>query len=114
MSNKLKSVIVTLVFVAFLATFVGMCVFSYFNQVETSEAERRPLAQFPKDINWENILNKKVMENVEVKYKVSTLTESWIQKMVTNKRQNTLGPWGKFSYGLVYQRLKQGHISRVR
>ena len=53
------------------------------------------------------------MENV-VKYKVSTLTESWIQKIVTNKRENTLGPWGKFSYGVVYQRLKQGHISRVR
>ena len=65
MSNKLKSVIVTLVFVAFLATFVGMCVFSYFNQVETSEAERRPLAQFPTDITWETILNKKVMEKFE-------------------------------------------------
>ena len=65
MSNKLKNVIVTMVFVAFMATFVGMCVFSYFNQVETSEAERRPLAQFPTDITWENILNKKVMEKFE-------------------------------------------------
>lgn len=54
------------------------------------------------------------MEDVEVKYKVSTLTESWIQKTVTNKKENTSGPWGKFSYGLAYQRQKQGHISWVR
>lgn len=51
---------------------------------------------------------------MEVKYKESTLTESWIQKIVTNKRESTLGPRGKFSDGLVYQRLKQGHISWVR
>ena len=65
MNNKLKNIVVTLVFVAFMAAFVGMCTFRYFNPVDTSEAERRPLAQFPAEITWETILNKKAMEEFE-------------------------------------------------
>ena len=65
MSNKLKNIVVTLLFVAFLAAFVGMCTFRYFNPVDTSEAERRPLAQFPAEITWETILNKKAMDEFE-------------------------------------------------
>jgi hypothetical protein len=65
MNNKLKNIVVTLVFVAFMVAFVGMCTYQYFNPVDISEAERRPLAQFPAEITWENILNKKVMVEFE-------------------------------------------------
>lgn len=65
MNNKLKNIVVTLVFLAFIVAFVGMCTFRYFNPVDTSEAERRPLAQFPAEITWETILNKKVMGEFE-------------------------------------------------
>ena len=65
MNNKLKNIVVTLVFVAFIASFVGMCGYRYFNPVDTSESERRPLAQFPTNITWENILNKKVIDAFE-------------------------------------------------
>ena len=50
---------VTSVFVVFVAFFVVMCAFSYFNPTEKSEAERRPLAQFPTEITWESIINTK-------------------------------------------------------
>jgi hypothetical protein len=65
MSNKLKNIIVTVLFVAFIAAFVGMCTYRYFNPVETSESERRPLAQFPTEISWETILNKKAINEFE-------------------------------------------------
>jgi hypothetical protein len=61
----MKNIVVTAIFVAFIAAFVMMCGFRYFNPVETSESERRPLAQFPTDISWENILNKKSIEQLE-------------------------------------------------
>ena len=65
MSNKIKNIVVTALFVAFIAAFVGMCCFRYFNPVETSESERRPLAQFPTEITWETILNKKAIDAFE-------------------------------------------------
>ena len=65
MSNKIKNIVVTALFIAFMVSFVGMCTYRYFNPVDTSEAERRPLAQFPVDITWENIVNKKVIDQLE-------------------------------------------------
>ena len=65
MSNKVKNIVVTLVFVAFMVSFVGMCGYRYVNPVETSEAERRPLAQFPTNFSWENLINKKFIEGFE-------------------------------------------------
>ena len=59
MNNKTKNIVVTSVFVVFVAFFVVMCAFSYFNPTEKSEAERRPLAQFPTEITWESIINTK-------------------------------------------------------
>jgi len=59
MNNKTKNIVVTSVFVAFISFFVAMCIVSFFNPIEESKAERRPLAQFPEDITWESIINTK-------------------------------------------------------
>ena len=65
MSNKIKNIVVTSVFSAFLAFFAIMCVFGYFNPKATSTAERRPLAQFPTEITWEGIVDKTVIGKFE-------------------------------------------------
>lgn len=65
MNNKIKNIVVSSVFIAFIAFFVAMCAVCYFNPVETSEAERRPLAQFPEEITWEGILDKTVINDFE-------------------------------------------------
>ena len=65
MNDKIKNIVVTSVFVSFIAFFVVMCAVSFFNPVETSEAERRPLAQFPDKITWEGIIDKTVINDFE-------------------------------------------------
>ena len=65
MQKKVKNIVVTSVFLTFLTFFVTMCVICYFNPVEQSESERRPLAQFPTEITWEGILDKTVIEDFE-------------------------------------------------
>lgn len=65
MKNNLKNITVTLTFAVFIAFFVVMCVVSYFNPVETSESERRPLAQFPDEITWEGVVDKTVIDEFE-------------------------------------------------
>ena len=65
MNTKTKNIVVTSVFVAFMVFFVAMCAVCYFNPVETSDAERRPLAQFPEEITWEGILDKTVINDFE-------------------------------------------------
>ncbi len=65
MNDKIKNIVVTSVFVTFIAFFVVMCAVSFFNPVETSEAERRPLAQFPDKITWEGIIDKTVINDFE-------------------------------------------------
>ncbi|MBE6541128.1 MAG: hypothetical protein E7672_01630 [Ruminococcaceae bacterium] len=65
MNNKTKNIVVSSVFIAFLAFFAVMCVYSYFNPVETSTAERRPLAQFPDEITWGGIIDKTVIDEFE-------------------------------------------------
>ena len=65
MNDKIKNIVVTSVFVTFIAFFVVMCAVSFFNPVETSEAERRPLAQFPDKITWEGIIDKTVINGFE-------------------------------------------------
>ena len=67
MNNKTKNIVVTAVFVAFMAFFVIMCAVSYFNPTERSESERRPLAQFPTDITWESIINTKDEDKSTIK-----------------------------------------------
>lgn len=66
MQNKVKNIIVTVLFALFIAFFTGMAVFcGLFNPVKTSEAERRPLAQFPSDISWESIKDKTAIDDFE-------------------------------------------------
>ena len=65
MSNKIKNIVVTSVFVLFIALFATLCVAGIFNPNEKSEAERRPLAQFPTDITWEGIVDKTVINAFE-------------------------------------------------
>jgi len=65
MSNKIKNVVVTSVFVAFIALLAVLSVVSIFNPAERSEAERRPLAQFPSQITWEGIVDKTVINAFE-------------------------------------------------
>ena len=65
MNTKTKNIVVTSVFVAFMVFFVAMCAVCYFNPVETSDAERRPLAQFPEEISWDSIVDKTSIEAFE-------------------------------------------------
>ena len=58
MSDKIKNIVVTSVFVAFLGFFAIMCVCGIFNPNSVSITERRPLAQFPEEITWEGIVDK--------------------------------------------------------
>lgn len=65
MNNKTKNIVVTSVFVAFIAFFVIACGVKFFSPDATSEAERRPLAQFPDKITLEGIIDKTVIDKFE-------------------------------------------------
>ena len=65
MNDKIKNIAVTSSFVLFIAFFVVMCVVSFFNPTAKSEAERRPLAQFPDKITWNGIVDKTVINAFE-------------------------------------------------
>ncbi len=65
MNNKIKNIVVTVTFVAFIAFFVIQNVIIYFNPAESSSAERRPLAQFPENITVEGVLDKTVIDGFE-------------------------------------------------
>lgn len=65
MQYKVKNIIVTLVFVIFLAFFSFMCVLKFFNPVANSESERRPLAQLPNNVTWESVTDKTAINQFE-------------------------------------------------
>ena len=66
MQNKTKNIIVTVLFSLFIAFFTVMSVVcGFFNPKATSEAERRPLAQFPTDLSWEAIKDKTAIDGFE-------------------------------------------------
>ena len=65
MNNKTRNIVVTSVFVVFIAFFVIMCGVKFVNPAESSDAERRPLAQFPENITWEGIVDKTVIDEFE-------------------------------------------------
>ena len=64
-NKKIKNIVVTSVFAAFIAFFVVMCGFCYMNPQASSDAERRPLAQFPEEITWQGIVDKTVINKFE-------------------------------------------------
>lgn len=55
MNNKVKSVVTTIAFVAFITVFVVMCIIQAINPVTYSFLEKRPMAQFPGEITWESL-----------------------------------------------------------
>lgn len=63
--EKIKNIVVTISFVAFMVFLVAMCVVKYFNPSAESESERRPLAQFPNDITFESVINKDSIDKFE-------------------------------------------------
>lgn len=65
MQKKIKNIAVTFAFLITLVLLVGMCVKMYLHPVSTSESERRPLAQFPEEITWENIKDRTAIEAFE-------------------------------------------------
>ena len=65
MQNKIKNIVVTLVFVLFIGIFAALCIVNYFNPTDFSESERRPLAQFPENITWDGIVDKTVIDKFE-------------------------------------------------
>lgn len=65
MNNKIKNIVVTSVFALFIAFFVVMCWVNYADPTATSDAERRPLAQFPDKLTWEGVVDKTWIEDFE-------------------------------------------------
>ncbi|MBE5867380.1 MAG: hypothetical protein E7293_00250 [Lachnospiraceae bacterium] len=108
MNDRTKNIVVTSVFVAFMAFFVAMCIFRYFAPVETSQAERRPLAQFPEDISWSGVLDKSLIEEFE-DYSVDQFPfREFFRGIKANFQLNVLGL--KENNGLAVQ---DGYIVKI-
>lgn len=56
MENKIKNIVVTSVFVAFVGFFVILCTLTHFNPKAYSYVEKRELAQFPKDATFAELI----------------------------------------------------------
>ncbi|MDD6798809.1 MAG: DHHW family protein [Firmicutes bacterium] len=65
MSNKIKNIVTTVTFTAFIAVFIIMCIIRAFNPVAYSNVEKRPLAQLPSNITWDKIVDKTVIDGFE-------------------------------------------------
>ena len=65
MKNSVKYIAVTVCFCVFLGFFLGMSAYRFFNPVDISLSERRPLALFPKNITLESIIDKSFMTEYE-------------------------------------------------
>ena len=65
MQNRMKNKIITIAFVLYLGFFAIMCTVRFIDPIKTSDAERRPLAQFPKNITWESIVDKTFVNKFE-------------------------------------------------
>ena len=56
MCNKIKNIVTTFVFVAFIAFFAALCATRFVTPVEYSDVEKRPMAQLPTDFTWNELL----------------------------------------------------------
>lgn len=63
MNNKTKNIVTSLVFITFIAVFVVLCTISSFNPVEYSSLEKRPMAQFPTDFTFEELINNETVKD---------------------------------------------------
>ena len=59
MENKTRNIVVTSVFIAFIAFFVTLCTITHFNPKAYSFVEKRDLAQFPSGVTFAELLNNK-------------------------------------------------------
>ena len=68
MSNKVKNIVTTVLFSAFVAFFSVMCVIKCFNPTGTLTVEKRPAAQLPSDFTWQEFLENEdvISENGDV------------------------------------------------
>ncbi len=57
MKNKVRNIVTTVVFVSFIAVFVVMCAIHAANPTTYSPLEKRPMAQFPSDATWEELMD---------------------------------------------------------
>ena len=65
MQDKIKNIVVTVVFLLFILSFSALCIPAFFNPVLHSDAENRDLAQFPEKITWEGVIDKTVINAFE-------------------------------------------------
>lgn len=109
MQNKVKNIIVTVLFTLFIGFFTVMAVVcGFFNPKEMSEAERRPLAQFPSDISWESIKDKTAISGFE-DFSVDQFPfREFFRSIKANFQMNVLGL--KENNGLA---VEDGYIVKV-
>lgn len=113
MSDKIRNITVTVVFIVFMAFFVTFCANGFVNPVEKSESERRPLAQLPTDITWESILNTSDAENSTIKlFEKFTVDQfpfrEWFRSLKANLAMNVFHL--NENNGLV---VEDGYIAKV-
>ena len=63
MSNKVKNIVTTVLFSAFVAFFSVMCVIKCFNPTDYFTVEKRPAAQLPSDFTWQEFLENEDVTN---------------------------------------------------
>ena len=108
MQKKIKNIVVTSVFVAFIAFFVAMCIVSYLNPVASSESERRPLAQFPSELTWESVVDKSFIDKFE-DYSVDQFPfREFFRSLKANFQYHVMGL--KENNGLA---IEDGYIAKV-
>ena len=112
MSNKTRNIVVTSVFVAFLAFFVCACAFKIVNPTSTSVAERRPLAQFPNEITWEKIINKDPEVNTIKLFEKASVDQfpfrEFFRNIKANFQLNVLGLKENNGYAV-----EDGYIAKI-
>ena len=113
MSDKIRNITVTVVFIVFMAFFVTFCANGFVNPVEKSESERRPLAQLPTDITWESIVNTTDADKSTIKlFEKFTVDQfpfrEWFRSLKANLAMNVFHL--NENNGLV---VKDGYIAKV-
>ena len=112
MNNKVKSIVVSCVFIAFLTFFVVMCAVKMINPTEASNAERRPLAQFPTNITWENIVTKDTEVNTIKLFESASVDQfpfrEFFRNIKANFQLNILGLKENNGYAV-----EDGYIAKI-
>ena len=108
MQNKIKNVVVTLVFTLFIGLFSVLCIINYFNPTESSASERRPLAQFPESITLESVIDKTTIDQFEKASVDQFPFREFFRKIKANFQYNALQL--KENNGLA---IENGYIGKI-